>query len=272
VKYRYEEMTWPEIRDAVQLDPVVVLPVGTTEQHGYHLPVMVDHLCAEEVARAAVERAAPHALLMHPVAYSFNEHHLDYPGTIAVDAHTIIDYVVCIGRSLAHHGFRHLLLFNGHGSNVPFLDIAARLITNQTPAICALASWWSLLKPEDLRWRESRFPGGMAHACELETSMVLHLRGDLVDMSKAVDEVDGVQRSEHIYWDLSGGGGVTFQEFFSRNTVSGVQGQATLGTADKGARVFEAAVSRLAAFLGEFREREIRPRRDLHASEQYPTP
>jgi creatinine amidohydrolase len=272
MKYRYEEMTWPEIREAARLNPVVVLPVGTTEQHGYHLPLMVDYLCAGEVARAAVERTAPHAILMHPVPYSFNEHHLDFPGTIAIDAHTIIDYIACIGRSLAHHGFRHILLLNGHGSNIPFLDVAARLITNQTEAICALASWWSLLKPEDLRWRESRFPGGMAHACELETSMLLHLRNDLVDMTKAVDEVDGVQTSENIFWDLNGGSGATFQEFFSRNTLSGVQGQATLATAEKGELVFESAVNRLARFLGEFREREIRPRHDLHDAAKYPVP
>jgi creatinine amidohydrolase len=249
---------------------VVVLPVGTTEQHGYHLPLMVDYLCADEVARAAVERVAPNALLMHPVAYSFNEHHLDYPGTITIDPHTIVDYVVCIGNSLAHHGFRRIVLFNGHGSNVPFLDVAARTITNRTSAICALVSWWSFLTSEDLAWRESRFPGGMAHACELETSMLLHLRPDLVDLSKAVDEVEGVQTSENIWWDLNGGGAVTFQEFFSRNTASGVQGQPTLATPAKGAAAFQTAVDRLARFLGEFREREIRPRRDLHDAEKYP--
>jgi len=270
MKYRYEEMPWPEVRRAVEHDPVVVLPVGTTEQHGYHLPLMVDYLCADEVARAAVERVAPRALLMHPVPYSFNEHHMDYPGTIAVDGHTVVDYVFCIGRSLAHHGFRRILLFNGHGSNVPFLDAAARQITNRTAAICAVASWWTLLEPEDLDWRQSRFPGS-AHADELETAALLHLRPDLVDMSKAVDEVDGVQTSEHIYWDLSGGS-VHFQEFFSRNTVSGVQGQPTLATAEKGARVLAAAADRLAAFLEEFRAREIRPRRDLHDAEKYPAP
>jgi creatinine amidohydrolase len=110
----------------------------------------------------------------------------------------------------------------------------------------------------------------MAHACELETSMLLHLRPDLVQMDKAVDEVDGVQTSENIFWDLDGGGAVTFQEFFSRNTISGVQGQPTLATAAKGKIAFEAAASRLTRFLGEFREREIRPRRDLHDEEKYP--
>ncbi len=100
--------------------------------------------------------------------------------------------------------------------------------------------------------------------------MLLQLRPDLVHMEKAIDEVDGVQTSENIFWDLNGGGAVTFQEFFSRNTASGVQGQPTLATAAKGKLAFAAAVSHLTRFLSEFREREIRPRRDLHDESTYP--
>jgi creatinine amidohydrolase/Fe(II)-dependent formamide hydrolase-like protein len=89
-------------------------------------------------------------------------------------------------------------------------------------------------------------------------------------MAKAVDEVEGVPTSENIYWDLAGSGPVTFLEFFSRLTPSGVMGQATLATPEKGAEVFDAASSRLGRFLVEFREREIRPRRDLHDAATYP--
>jgi creatinine amidohydrolase len=166
---------------------------------------------------------------------------------------------------VARHGFRHIVLFNGHGSNVPFLDVAARMITNRTNAICALASWWTLLKPEDLSWRESAFPGGMAHGCEAETSLLLHIRPDLVEMNKAVRTMEEVQTSDHIWWDLMGGSGVFFQEFFSRNTATGVMGDPTMATVEKGRLLFEAATARLAAFLEEFRQREVRPRRDLHA-------
>jgi creatinine amidohydrolase/Fe(II)-dependent formamide hydrolase-like protein len=190
VKYRYDEMTWPEVRVAIRHDPVLVLPTGTTEQHGYHLPLMVDYLCATEVARAAVERVAP----------------------------------------------------------------------------------WSLMTSADYRrWRESRFPGGTGHACELETSVVLHLRPDLVDMAKAVDEVS-MQMSESLYWDLEGGGPVRFQEFFTRNSLSGVVGEATRATAEKGRLIFDVVVERLAGFLEKFRRREIRPRRELHDAERYPVP
>lgn len=272
--YRYEEMSWPQVREAAQHDPVVVLPVGTTEQHGPHLPLMTDYLTAGRLAEDAVRRLAAAAgdgpapaLVMHPVPYSFNEHHMDYPGTIAIDAHTIIDYLACIGRSVAHHGFRHIVLYNGHGSNAPFIDIAARLINNQTAAICAALSWWSLLHPEDFSWRESPYPGGFSHGCEAETSLLLHLQGNLVDMSQAVKTMDEVQRSEHIFWDLEKGGPVNFQEFFSRNSSTGIQGDPTLATAEKGRALADAATQHLANFLLEFRGREIRPRRDFHQKE-----
>lgn len=267
MSYRYEELSWHQIREVVKSDPVVVLPVGTTEQHGPHLPLMVDYLCAESIGRMAVEQAQPHALLMHPVPYSFNEHHMDFPGTIAIDPHTIIDYISQIGISLAHHGFRHIVILNGHGSNVPFMDIAARMITNRSEAICAMISWWSLLKAEDLAWRESPYPGGFSHACEAETSLLLHFRPDLVEMSKAENGMPDVQRSENIFWDLQGGSKVMFQEFFSRNSPTGIQGDATLATAEKGKLLAEAAAKRIAPFLLEFRQRVIRPRRDLHKEE-----
>lgn len=78
-KYRYEEFTWPEIREAVAENRVVVLPVGTIEQHGPHLPLVTDVLTSSEMSRRAVESMPGEALLMPPVYYSFNEHHMDFP-------------------------------------------------------------------------------------------------------------------------------------------------------------------------------------------------
>src|SRR5215472_12571341 len=80
-KYRYEEFTWPEIRDAVSEQRVAVLPVGTVEQHGPHLPLVTDVLTSTEMSRRAVERVPGEAVLMPSVYYSFNEHHMDFPST-----------------------------------------------------------------------------------------------------------------------------------------------------------------------------------------------
>jgi creatinine amidohydrolase len=263
-KYRYEEFTWPEIKEAVADRRVAVLPVGTVEQHGPHLPLVTDVLTASEMSRMAVVQIPSEAVLMPPVYYSFNEHHLDFPGTIAVAGHTIIDYVTDIGVSLAHHGFRKILIVNGHGSNVPFLDIAARNITNRTPAICAMISWWSLV-PRSLfdELRESEKPGGMAHACELETSVLLHLRGDLVQMEKAERDIH-FQRTEFFYWDLQAPSPVVFQEWFSRYSVTGTVGDPTKASAEKGRRFTEAVVGQLVALIRDLRDRTIQPRVDHH--------
>lgn len=263
-KYRYEEFTWPEIREAVAQTRVAVLPVGTIEQHGPHLPLVTDVLTASEMSRLAVERIATEAVLLPPVHYSFNEHHLDFPGTIAIQGDTIVNYVTGIGLSLAHHGFRKILLVNGHGSNVPFLDIAARNITNRSESICAMVPWWSLIpRPLLQELRESEFPGGMAHGCELETSVLLHLREDLVQTDKAEKDIS-FQPTEFFYWDLQAPSPVFFQEWFSRYSRTGTVGDPTRASAEKGRRFVEAVVDRLIALIREFRERKIEPRVDHH--------
>jgi creatinine amidohydrolase len=263
-KYRYEEFTWPEIREAVAENRVVVLPVGTVEQHGPHLPLVTDVLTATEMSRMAVERTPHEAVLMPSVYYSFNEHHLDFPGTIAVEGQTIVNYVTDIGKSLAHHGFRKILLVNGHGSNVPFLDVAARNITNKTDAICAMVSWWSLIPKALLQeLRESEFPGGMAHGCELETSVLLYLRGDLVQFDKAKRDIN-FQPTEFFYWDLAVPSPVFFQEWFSRYSKTGTVGDPTKATKEKGEKFVKAVVERMVTLIGEFRAREIRARVDHH--------
>lgn len=264
MKYRYEEFTWPEIREAVAQNRVAVLPVGTVEQHGPHLPLVTDVLTATEMSRMAVQRIPEEAILLPSVYYSFNEHHMDFPGTIAVEGETIIRYVTDIGKSLARHGFRKILLVNGHGSNVPFLDVAARQITNSTEAICAMASWWSLIPRELLsQLRESEFPGGMAHGCELETSVLLYLRGDLVQFEKAERDINFAP-TEYFYWDLQSPSPIFFQEWFSRYSKTGTVGDPTKATREKGEKFVLAVVERMVSLLREFRAREIHPRVDHH--------
>jgi len=263
-KIRYEEFTWLEIREAVAENRVVVMPVGTTEQHGRHLPLVTDVVTSTEVSRRAVEQMPHEAVLMPSIFYSFNIHHMDFPGTIAVEGPTIINYVTDVGKSLAYHGFRKILLVNGHGSNVPFMDIAARNITNSTDASCALISWWSLIPPQLLReLRESEYPGGMAHACELETSVLMYLRGDLVQLDKMDREIN-LAPSEFFFWDLETPSRLIYQEWASRNSQTGTFGDPTKATVAKGEKFVNAAVDRLKVLLREFRARELKPRVDHH--------
>src|SRR4029077_1523167 len=147
---------------------------------------------------------------------------------------------------------------------VPFLDIAARNITNQTPAVCAVVPWgYQVPKKLMKELRESEYPGGMAHGCELETSVLLYLRGDLVQFEKAAKDIN-FQSTEFFYWDLESPSPVFFQEWFSRYSKTGTVGDPTKATREKGKQFVEAVVERMVRLLKEFRQREIGPRTDHH--------
>ena len=103
----------------------------------------------------------------------------------------------------------------------------------------------------------------MAHACELETSVLLHLRGDLVQMDKAERDIH-FQRTEFFYWDLQSPSPVFFQEWFSRYSVTGAVGDPTKASAEKGRRFVEAVAERMVALIRELRARTIQPRVDHH--------
>src|SRR6185503_1713556 len=190
--YRYAQLTWPEVAERAGEDPVCVIPVATLEDHGYHLPIDTDVVIAETLAEQAVLRRTETSLLLPTVTHGYTPHHMDFPGPITIDWKRFVDYLLDIGKSLFHHGFRRILFVNGHGSNVPLVDMAARLLMLERRDVTA-ATFWYLSTPEGMelldRTRDSDKPGGMAHACELETSLYLAINPELVQMDKAVREI-----------------------------------------------------------------------------------
>jgi len=272
-KIFYSDLTWPEIRRAAEEGKVIVLPVGSTEQHGPHLPIKVDWLCCSKVAEKAAEKIRGHALVMPTIYYGFQEHTLDFPGTISIRDENFVDYVYDICRSLAHHGFQKIIILNGHGSNIPFLDAVMRRVNNYHPeTYCALISWWDLVfqvgeKREEMKkLRESEFPGGMSHACELETSVLLYLESHLVQMEKAVKEIPP-KTSEYIWSDIMVGAWrstVHTVSLTSQATKTGIMGDPTVATAEKGRIWLETAAENLAKFILDWKERPIPPAVNHH--------
>src|SRR5256885_2065884 len=131
-EYRYEKLTWPEINDAVELGKVCILPCGAVEQHGPHLPLDVDLVCPQGVAHGAGKQIPDKLLVLPIVAYGYTGHVMDFPGTINNDFEHFMHHVLDITKSLAYHGFKKILLFNGHGSNMPNLDLVARRTNLET--------------------------------------------------------------------------------------------------------------------------------------------
>jgi len=268
-EYRYEKLTWPEMNDAVELRKVCILPCGAIEQHGPHLPLDVDVLCPREIARGAGERIPDKILVMPPVCYGYTGHVMDFPGTVNNHFETFIHHVLDITRSLAYHGFKKIILLNGHGSNMPNLDLVARRTNLETDAECVLIGWWNLLTvdPQFLpSWRQSRFPGGIAHACELETSMYLHLDPENVraDRIRSGEISFNAERSPFQFVDLYGQGAATVVSWTSSYSESGVLGEAERATAEKGRHAYEEAVRQLVAYVTWFRERPRDRRQDRH--------
>jgi creatinine amidohydrolase len=259
-EFRYEKLTWPEINDAIDLGKVCVIPCGAVEQHGAHLPLDVDMVCPTGIANGA-GRVVPEKMLVLPtVCYGYTGHVMDFPGTINNHFEHFIDHVLDITKSLAYHGFKKIVLLNGHGSNMPNLDLVARRTNLETDAECILAAWWQLLSVDKEfmpSWRESKFPGGCAHACELETSLYLYLDEENVrkDKIKSGDISFNLEGSPFCWVDLFSAGPATKISWTSSYSGTGVLGEAELATKEKGERVHHEAVKQLCGFVNYFHPR-----------------
>jgi creatinine amidohydrolase len=267
--YVYAKLTWPEINDAVAAGKVPVVPIGSIEQHGPHLPLDVDCVCPTGVAYAAAELIPEKVLILPTIVHGYTAHVMDFPGTINIHYEHFIAMVLDVVKSLAYHGFKKILLLNGHGSNMPNLDLVARRANLETDAECVFCAWWSLLTvdPEFLpRWRQSYFPGGCAHACELETSAYLYLdrdnvRTELIRDGRITYNEEG---SAFHYVDLFGHGPALLTTWTSSYSETGVLGAADLASVEKGKAAVEEAAKQLARLAQEFAARPKHPRVDHH--------
>jgi creatinine amidohydrolase len=266
MKYRYGEMTWPEVKGAAARPCVAIVPMATLEDHGFHLPIDTDLLLCASVCELAASRAAGRAVVVPPINHGYTPHHMDFPGALTIGPHTLIEYGLDLCKSLAHHGFRRILVVNGHGSNTPFADIIARLCVVQTGALAAAVNYWAApgVREAAESIRESEPIGGMNHACEFETSLYLALRPDLVDMTQAVRELS--HNPSRNYWtDLIGGDGpLAMMEQWSQLSASGVMGDPTKATAAKGRILLEAAANGIVELVDELLARATPARVDHH--------
>ena len=163
--FYYQDYTWLEMKDVIKRQPVVVLPVGSVEDHGKRLPLDVDNFIIGHICEEAARRAEGEILLLPPVSYGFEEHHMDMPGTIDIAMEHMLHFVLDITRSVAHHGFTRILLADGHGSNMPILDLVARRTILQTEALCGAFIWPSLASEAIASIRETAaWPTGCERA------------------------------------------------------------------------------------------------------------
>jgi len=250
-------MNWADLRspqiDALDREMVVVIPLGSIEQHGAHLPLVTDTLLVSELADRVEEELRREILVLPTLWLGASAHHSDFAGTLSLSGRLYSQVITELARSVLRAGFRRLFFLCGHGGNeVPTQQALADLAAESEEADSALlaaACYWRLadaaLRPEQHGLRQT----ALSHACEFETSMVLSLEPGLVSMRDA-----GAPPPAFLsrWWNSETGGPVHVFRRFRRLTAGGAMGLPLEATPAKGSSLLEAATSELVAFLRDY--------------------
>jgi creatinine amidohydrolase len=245
---RFDRMSAPQINALDKEKTVVIIPTGATEQHGPHLPTGTDSLIGQGIVDA-LDKAFGGKLLVTPMlSVTCSEHHMSFGGTLTISHESFKTSVLETIGSLYTLGFRRFVIHNSHGGNRAVGGVIAEKCPFLFPqASCIFATWFSVASPAIKHLVQGEYPA-VGHACEFETSVMLHLHPDLVDMSKAADDGDGsVQppfRSDLLTGSLAARGSK-----FDMMTKNGVWGKPTLATAAKGKAVLDLTVQELAKMI-----------------------
>jgi creatinine amidohydrolase len=245
------EIEWSRLKAAeitalAARDAVAIVPVGSTEQHGPHLPTQVDALLVGEIARRTARKAAATTpIVVTPTVWcGLAEHHMSMGGTLSLDFATFHGLLRCLCRSLTRQGFRRLLLLNGHGGNIAALIVVVNELSAELDATIATTTYWPLAKDAFAEILESQTT--VRHACEAETSMLLATAPELVDMSRAAEAVGPTSRE---LAEVVGSDAVHRWRSFKARTHHGAIGDPRTASAEKGERLLDAAAAAVAAVV-----------------------
>ncbi len=178
-------LSWVEAREVIRDLDFVILPTGSFEQHGPHLPLLTDSIRAEEISRRLAEKAGELGLnvgLLPTLKYGVSEHHMNFPGTITIRPEIYIGFIEDIGASLARHGVRRLAIVNFHGGNNSPLQVASSIIRSRHGLRTYIIPWTRYAREYIVEYLKPHESWG--HACEHETSMIMALAPDLVKRDK----------------------------------------------------------------------------------------
>lgn len=260
------ELRWPEIAAYLEREDMVLVPIGATEQHGRHLPLLVDTGWAIAASEGAARKSG--VLAAPPLHFGWSPHHMGYPGTITLQADTLRRVAIDVAESLITHGFRRIVFVNGNRiANLPPLEIAAVEIKNRTGAYVGIADTGLIAKREIKAMCEAE-DGGLDHAGEVETSFALFWSPSHVAIGEARprQRPADVKPRSRFGWtieldpDLTGNS-VSFvvsPDEYRRDTApDGTRSDPASATAEKGERILQAIVDNLVAYLDEVRSAEV---------------
>jgi creatinine amidohydrolase/Fe(II)-dependent formamide hydrolase-like protein len=249
--FLWGELTWPEARSRLAETDIALLPVGSIEQHGPHLPLDTDTYDAELLARRVAEACSlPRPLVLPVVAYGVSYHHDDFKGTVSISNDTLSRLTYEIGMSVAQNGIRKLVIINGHGGNSPALNYAAQLI-NRDSRIFACVDTGETSDIDIYRIIDT--PNDV-HAGEIETSTALAVRPHLVKMGEAEASVP---KFSSRYLDFTSKRGVSWYAATNKISSSGILGDPTKASAEKGRKIWEIMIAHLVALVEDLKDMSL---------------
>jgi creatinine amidohydrolase len=248
---------------------VILIPIGHTEQHGFHLPLSVDTIIIDAIAKGTVAKLPARCWTMPVMPYGVSTHRSSFAATMNAGGRAFEDFWVAAIDTLVARGFDRFYLMSGHGGNSSFLVNIVKYAGERHRRIFCATAWLHTsgrIGAEVLpKYRTSQI-GGMGHACELETSYLLHLRPDLCHMDRVVDETDFVATPDY-YMDWIEGGALVANPPWDDDTKTGAYGAGSHATAEKGRLWLDAAIEEKADHVEQIHEQH--ERREQRRNEGY---
>jgi creatinine amidohydrolase len=234
---------------------IVVISVGHTEQHGLHLPCSTDTIIAQAIADGIASAAPDGAVCLPAWPYGVSTHTRQFPGTLNLGGRVFEDFFLAVVARLVQLKAEMVFFSNAHGGNHSFLVNVVKFAGEQWPNAFVATEFLHTTGPA-LEAHRSTARGGMGHGGELETSFLLHLRPDLVHMDRARPETNFI-RTPNYYMDWIEGGRMIANPPWTDDTVTGIYGDPTPATAEKGALWLRAAVAEKLELLDEVRQQHV---------------
>lgn len=244
----WQDLSWTDFA-ALPANTVAVLPVAAIEQHGPHLPLLVDAVIGDGIIAAALRHLPDDVpvLVLPTQAVANSVEHLRFPGTLTTTPETLLALISDIGESVARAGVKRLVLCNSHGGNAPVLEIAARRIRIRANILAVTTAWARLGRPEGPRDPAEATWG--IHAGREETSLMLALAPERVRMERAAAFASDWQRVANAQPALHPQAGASLSWQAQDLNPAGAVGDAAGATAEAGAALLDHAAQRLATLL-----------------------
>lgn len=245
---RFHEMTWPELRQVPRDSTVVVAPIAACEQHSKHLPAYTDTILVTGVAEGVEQRLPKQVVLLPSQWFGASSHHVRFGATLSAEVDTHIAMLCDLLTPLLEDGYQRLLILNGHGGNIDTLQVALRKLQMRYPKRQLTgASYWALAEKELAEIAEGPRKS-VGHACEIETSMVMALRPELVRRSEIKNDPPPSEPALR---------GLYICEDMKQRTQQGAVGYAEFATAEKGRAFLNVAVERTAEVIKALLQRQL---------------